>query len=395
MVRPSEVTAPLTLIVVRGLLSVVAFALIATITIGGLIGSSRIRDRFLEPWVDVPPPQARISALDEGMVRLDVVSLRTPFVGREGVWAMDNTGNFGLVGEILDRSYEQVVRRVELLDGSSLRVGSVVSVHPWAFGPDPTVGLNLVHDELSLESALGPLGGWLIEGDPHRWAIVLRDGSDERRAALRLVDILARLNLTVVVLDYRNQGASPPDPSGLYRFGAAEWRDVEVGVEYAASQGAEHIVLFGQGMGGSAAVSFLVRSEMADQVDGVALEGPHLNARASIEADIARRDHLALRLPISGFMTRAAMAFTGWRTRLDWDDVNYVAFGDSIRVPMLIMHGGADREAPLEVSREMAIEARDFVRLEVFESAGHGEAWNVDRDRYQSLIQSFVANTAQ
>ncbi len=89
------------------------------------------------------------------------------------------------------------------------------------------------------------------------------------------------------------------------------------------------------------------------------------------------------------------MAFTARRTRLDWDEVEYVALADSIRVPMLIIHGDMDRAASREVSQEMAIEARDLAQVAVFESAGHGEAWNVDRDRYRTPIQSIVASTTQ
>jgi hypothetical protein len=57
--------------------------------------------------------------------------------------------------------------------------------------------------------------------------------------------------MPALVISYRNDASAPADPSGLYRFGATEWRDLDSAVGHALAHGARHVVLFGLSMGGS------------------------------------------------------------------------------------------------------------------------------------------------
>ena len=387
---PTLAAAVFRSLIVFGLIGAVAAA-----TAGGWIGSTRVDATYLQPGVDTPPPQARVAASTERTLALESVSRQARYVTRDGLWAVDNQSNFGILAEVQDRSIGGALRRVELLGGSTFEVGSLVAVHPWAYGPDPTIGLNLAYDEVSLDTDLGQLGGWLVEAGTNTWAIILRDAKDERRASLRLVSELNALGVSTLVLDYRNQARAPADPSGRYQFGNTEWRDVEAGVDYLESLGANKVLLFGSGMGGAVVLGFLMRSDAADLVSGAVLEGPHLDARATFAEDLANSKLPVLGVSTPDILQDAALRLTGWRFGIDWSAVDYLSQADRLATPVLILHGDIDVEAPLAVSQGMATAAPRMVRLEVFAGAGHGEAWNTDRGRYRMLVADFVAEHAR
>ena len=376
--------------VARSLILVGVVGGAALLGVGGWVGAGDVHDAFFVPRVEEPPVQARVSALGERTIALESVAPQPRYLTRDGAWAVENEFNVGVLGALQDHSVNSALRGVELLGGSAFDEGALVSIHPWAYGPDPTLGLNLVYDELSLDSELGPLGGWFIDGDRTTWALVLRDSAEERRSTLRVVSELHELGTSVVMLDYRNQGTSPLDPSGAYQYGATEWRDVEVAVEYASAEGAQDIFLFGTGMGGSAAIAFLNNSRLADEVAGVVVEGPHLDARASVAAELATSKLPLLDVPSPVILQNATLSLTEWRYGIDWAAMNHLSATDRLSTPVLVIVGGRDTEAPSEPIATFAEAAPDSVRIERFEEAGHGEAWNVDRPRYRALISEFV-----
>ena len=58
---------------------------------------------------------------------------------------------------------------------------------------------------------------------------------------------------------------------------------------------------------------------------------------------------------------------------------------------MLILHGSADAEAPIEPSVELAEARPDLVTLETFDGVGHLCPWNADRRRYVEVVSAFLA----
>jgi pimeloyl-ACP methyl ester carboxylesterase len=361
---------------------------------GGWLQSDMIETSVLLRGETTPSVSARVSASTDRTIALDIATSNATPATRAGDWAVESDENFGILGGIQDQSVTRVLRTVDLLAGSRFEDGALVSVHPWAYGTDPTLGLNLVYDELSLESEVGRLGGWVVEQDPGRWAIVLRDTAEGRQATLRLVAELHELGLSVLVLDLRNQGTSPQDPSGYVQFGATEWRDVEAAVDYVRSLGATSVVLSGSGTGGSAAMGYLAHGNGAD-ISGVILEGPHLDPEESVQAKVGRERVPLLGLPVPDVLGDMATLITSQRFGIDWGAVDYTSFAPGLNTPVLLMHGGRDFEAPLEVSRTFAAGAADgMVQLEIFDAAGSGEAWNVERTRYGSLIRDFLERHA-
>lgn len=61
------------------------------------------------------------------------------------------------------------------------------------------------------------------------------------------------------------------------------------------------------------------------------------------------------------------------------------------RLPVLLIHGEADRFVPCEMSRRIHVACSSPCRLELFPAAGHGLSFLVDQPRYIQLVDAFTA----
>ena len=59
------------------------------------------------------------------------------------------------------------------------------------------------------------------------------------------------------------------------------------------------------------------------------------------------------------------------------------------RVPILLIHGEADKFVPCEMSRRIAGANPKLIELHTFPGAGHGLSYLVDTERYVNLVQEF------
>jgi uncharacterized protein len=85
------------------------------------------------------------------------------------------------------------------------------------------------------------------------------------------------------------------------------------------------------------------------------------------------------------------------RTGIDFEQLELGDHPPAVKPPMLLIHGTADEENPVQASRDFAAAAADMgwpVQYEEFSGAGHTEAWNLDRARYTTLLEDFLTRTA-
>jgi len=137
------------------------------------------------------------------------------------------------------------------------------------------------------------------------------------------------------VITYRNDEGLPPDPSGRYRYGATEWREVEAAVQYALDRGAPRILLYGYSMGGGVTLSFMYRSPLASDVCGIVLDAPMLDLDATIDFRADQRG-------IPGFLTQAGKKLADLRFDIGFGDVDYLGRSGELAVPVLLLHGELD-----------------------------------------------------
>ena len=59
-------------------------------------------------------------------------------------------------------------------------------------------------------------------------------------------------------------------------------------------------------------------------------------------------------------------------------------------MPTLVFHGTEDTTVPIALSRQLAADHRDLVRLDAVEGAHHVASWNADPRAYESRVRGFL-----
>jgi hypothetical protein len=88
-------------------------------------------------------------------------------------------------------------------------------------------------------------------------------------------------------------------------------------------------------------------------------------------------------------MTDIAERITTLRFGVDWKALNYVGVADLFRVPILLFHGAADKDAPIATSDALAAARPDLVTY-VRTEADHGRSWNLDPEGYSTAVGRFI-----
>src|SRR5205807_2178007 len=97
---------------------------------------------------------------------------------------------------------------------------------------------------------------------------------------------------------------------------------------------------------------------------------------------------------VPGFLAPSARRFAGVRYDIDWDTLDYVRHFDRVRVPVLLLHGTADKLVPEDISERLVQQRSDLVTLVRVPGAGHVRAWNVDPAAYERAVREFLAKVA-
>ncbi|MEA2024007.1 MAG: hypothetical protein U9N79_06910 [Actinomycetota bacterium] len=165
-------------------------------------------------------------------------------------------GEYGQIGEIASVSDTGVVREFTLVEGTPPVEGAEMDVMGWAWPADPGRSFGYDYTTVQYASELGPMDAWIMPGTTDQWAMFVHGKGVDQREGLRVLPSLHEAGMPVMLITYRNDAGQPDDPSGLYRYGQTEWRDLEDAMEHARDQGAESFLLIGKSTGGAVVTSF-------------------------------------------------------------------------------------------------------------------------------------------
>jgi pimeloyl-ACP methyl ester carboxylesterase len=298
-------------------------------------------------------------------------------------------GGAGVVsGAPEPRDDGSVVRFLDVVDGEPPAPGTPADLRGdvWT---DPTTAHGVDVEDVAVPCAGGTCPAWFVPGEGQTWMVFVHGKGGSRAEGLRALGPAVDAGLPSLLISYRNDEGAPADPSGEYRYGDTEWRDLEAAVDVAIGRGAERLVLFGASMGGGIVAAFLERSDRADVVAGVVLDAPMLDLDATVAHGAAQRE-----LPVIGALphglTSTAEWLAAWRYDLDWDAVDHLP-ADWLDVPALVFHGTADRTVPLSITDELAAGQPDRVQVVRVPGAGHVRSWNVDPRGYERREAAFLA----
>ena len=190
----------------------------------------------------------------------------------------------------------------------------------------------------------------------------------------------------LLLVDQRAHGESE---GKTITFGAKEQMDCLSWVHWANGRfGCPEIALFGVSMG-AATVLLAAALDLPDNVLCVVADSPFSRAEDVI-AEVGKRMHVP-GAPVRLLARGAARVFGGFRLK-------DAAPADALRharVPVLVLHGEADRLVPCEMSEILETNCAATVKRYTFPDAGHGLSYLVDRERYEKAVTDFLQQVRQ
>jgi pimeloyl-ACP methyl ester carboxylesterase len=268
--------------------------------------------------------------------------------------------------------------------------GSPARLDPFIWHGDPLTALGIPFTEIDYPLEGGRAGAWYVEGTTSTWAIFVHGKGAPRTEALRLLPLAVDRGYHAMVIDYRNDPGAPPDPDGVYRYGATEWQDVAAAVRYSRSNGAQGLVMIGYSMGGANVVSFLLESPLQAQTSAAILDSPVLDFGATVGHAADQTTLPLTSIAVPGSLTAVAKWIAGWRFDVDWTSTDYVSRSRNLQTPILVFQGTGDTTVPLGPAEQLARDRPDIVTLVAPKDVGHVLSWNADQDAYESAINAFL-----
>jgi len=301
---------------------------------------------------------------------------------RSGTYGLEWPEGYGQVGKILHADDSELTREFSPIWGTPEPGDALLD--SWAFPHTPELAFAMQYEEITVNSELGELPAWYVEGTKDTWMIFTHGYGAERGEGLRLLSTIVEQGFPSLAMTYRNDPEAPKSVDGLYHLGQTEWRDLEAAAEYALANGAKDLILAGYSMGGAIACTFLRESDRAGKVRGVILDAPALDWDATLALGARKR---GLPRVVVVPITKAISSF---RTGIDWSALNQVEHAGEFDVPILLFHGDRDETVPVESSEAFAEARPDLVTYQRVLGADHVESWNIDPEGYREAVERFL-----
>lgn len=254
--------------------------------------------------------------------------------------------------------------------------------------------MDLPYEDVTLNLPVGEAPAWLLPAlNPGpTWAIMVHGRGATRNEGLRAVATAHKLGMTALLMSYRNDGDAPATPDRRYGLGITEWQDVEVAIDFAVSRGAKDVVLFGYSMGGAISLQTADLARNRKHVLAMVLDAPVIswvNVLAH-QAQMNRIPDYVGRYGQLMLSHRLGRRITGLAAPVDFKSMDWVARAIELRTPSLILHSIDDDFVPYEPTAELARRNPEMVTFEPFSKARHTKEWNVDPQRWESSVETWL-----
>lgn len=327
---------------------------------------------------------------------LQIILAATDDATVDGVYGLFFDGGRGhaRIGRILSYSPAErtVLREVEEVYSGDLTTAR----RGWWSGvayPDPA-SIGLAAEDVLIDVEGGAAPAWLIRAEPasDTWAIMVHGRGASRQEGLRAVRTAREHGMTSLVISYRNDGLAPSAPDGRYGLGSTEWRDVEAAISYALANGAREVVLFGWSMGGAICLQAADLSRYRHVIRAMVLDAPVINWVEVLahHAEIHRIPSGVGKYGQLMMSHRLGRRLTGLAAPVDLKAMDWVARAVELRTPTLIIHSVDDEYVPYGPSAILAEKNPEMVTFESFSRARHTKEWNVDPERWESLVSAWL-----
>jgi pimeloyl-ACP methyl ester carboxylesterase len=343
--------------------------------------SDEIRRELLTPPTAVAGSGVEVLAVGRGTIVLPA----TDQTAASGTYPVRWDGGNGEIGPILENDGAQITRTFTVV-GGDLAVGTKVEIGG-AVGDTPQ-DIGIAYTDVVIESELGPLPAWHVEGQDDTWIIYAHDfGSGARSDSLDVLPALVAQGFPVIVPTMRNDLGAPSSEDGLVHWGFEEWMDLESALIYARANGAEDVVLIGKGMGAQSAALLVQESREVRRVVGLILDSPTLDL-----TEVEKMRSMDSSTP--SFIRSWGRSLASARFGVEWARLDQLSQIDRFRAPILMLHGSADAVAPVAVSDAFAEALPDIVTYVRILDGTHGALSNTDSERYDQAVRDFLTAVA-
>lgn len=362
----------------------------AAVIVSAAAGASLHIARALITPAGERPERIRILAADDATVTLhadeDTLS--------PGVFSLywENRAGHARIGRILSRqpAAGTVTRALEKVYSGVLEPGTSGYWSGYTYPTPEEAGLP--SSEVWLP---GPAPAWLVPGDDsRRWVIHIHGLGGRRATGVRTAPLFHRLGYTQLLISFASDGDAPATTDGKHHLGHTEVDDVHAAIDYAASHGADSIILSGWSMGAAMVLAAAHTSPQKDRIDGLVLTAPVLDWNSTLSFNTA-----AARLPVflSGTALRILRGPLYWLAGLNQplklNDLDFTSMKPE--VPVLVLHSNADTSTPISVSAKYAALHPDNVTLVRFPAGRHTQEWNTDPGLWERSVEHWLQQLDQ
>ena len=184
----------------------------------------------------------------------------------------------------------------------------------------------------------------------------------------------------VLLIDQRAHGKSE---GHVITFGIKERKDVLSWIDFVKARFGDDVKIALEGISMGAATVLMASNFDMPNVKAIFADCPYSSPKEII-LKVSRSMKLPdfVSIPLLSF---GALLYGHFR----WNSESAVKSVKETKIPILIIHGRADRYVPIEMSRKIK-EANPSIVLEEFDDAAHGMSYLVDMDRYKRLVREFT-----
>jgi uncharacterized protein len=299
--------------------------------------------------------------------------------------ASEMTLNYGRLGEIVSDENGKVVRALEVISGHPPKVGDGARLEAFVFLRNPKDDLGIDYEALTLTGESGNLQAWWIDKQADTAVVMLhgrRRGTIQE--TLRAMPALVSEGFSVLAMAYRSHGDSALSADGFYHYGAREWQDVVVALEFLQSKGVKSVILYGFSMGAEVVLETFHNHTHTLPVKAIILDAPFLDPR-TIFINSAKK----MNLPVPTLITNWAMLVARLRSGINWRMLDQRLDASKIDVPVLLFAGTADTTIPISLVDDFAGKVPN-IEYHRNEGVEHVESWNHNPEVYEAQLRAFL-----
>ncbi len=213
---------------------------------------------------------------------------------------------------------------------------------------------------------------WVPAENPDAPVFLYLHGQDATRGKnLEHVETFQQCGYHVLAVDYRgfaeSYGQESPSETKVYEDALASLNYLKDKFE------SKQIFIYGHSLGGAIAIDLATKNE-ADGTAGLIVESTFTSI---LDMSALKYNGLLRLLPIDYLLTQR------------FDSLSKI---ESIKRPILLIHGKEDSKVPYEMSQALSDRAGAWAKIHLVEGADHEDCCLIGKVEYREQLSSFVAN---